>query len=93
VAEDEGDVSFVAEISEPVPAEGGLAADDESFAIRRECKVEFINAAGQFPVQEFVPRVIEDAEVKCSGMKVDSGIECVGILVKSHHGLLCEVVE
>ena len=93
VAEDEGDVSFVAEISEPVSAEGGFAGDNESVTIGGECEVEFINAAREFTVQEFAPGVIEDAEVKCSGMEVNASVECVLFLVKSHHGLLCEVVE
>jgi hypothetical protein len=93
MAEDESDVSFLAEISEPVPAEGGFAADDEAVTIGGQGEFEFINAAREFTVQEFAPRVIEDAEVKCSGMKVNASVECMCILVKSHHGLLCEVVE
>ena len=93
MAEDEGDVSFMAEIGKPVPAKCGFAGDDERVSIRSEGEFEFIDSALEFPMEQFVALMIEHAEIKCSGMKVNACIECVGVLVESYHRLLCEVVE
>ena len=93
VAEDECDVLLVAEIGEPIPAEGGFAGDNESITIGSPGEFEFINTAGEFTEQEFGSGVVEDAEVRCSGMEINVSVACMCILEKSHHGLLCEVVE
>lgn len=93
LAEDEGDVSVVAEIGKPVPAEGGFAGDNKAVPIGGQGEFEFINTVGEFTVNQFAARVVEDAEIKCSGMEFNSSVEYPGTLEKLYRGLLCEVAE
>jgi hypothetical protein len=80
MAENKGDVSLVTEIGGPVPAEDCLAGANKAVTIGRQGEVEFLIAGAEFTVQEFASSVVEDAELKCSGMEVNASLECMCVL-------------
>ena len=52
VAEDELDAFGLAEISEPVPGEDALGADDEAVAVGRDGFQERLGTGGEIPVED-----------------------------------------
>jgi hypothetical protein len=84
VAEDEGDVFFIAEVSEPIPGEHALDGDDDVFAVGFDGLKEGIGLSVDVLVEHDVPVLVEDTEIHGSGMEVDTAVELMLLRVESH---------
>src|SRR5262249_12376381 len=87
-AQHEGNVLRLAQIGQPVPAEEALAGDHQAIAERGNGFEKSSRLRGHFLVQDDSAGVVENAQVHCPGVQIDSAIKCVRLLVKTHHGLL-----
>src|SRR5215467_3422042 len=84
VTKHEGNVLLSAEVGEPVPGEHALGGDDQTGAIRRDRLKERNRLGGDLAMQQLVASLAEDAQVKRSGVQIDSTVECVLSLVEVH---------
>ena len=89
VAEHEGDVLGLAQIAEPVPAEEALAGDHQAVAEGANGFEKSGRLGGHFLVQDDGAGRVEDAQVHCPGVQIDTAVESVRLGVEeAHHGLL-----
>ena len=84
VTEDEGDVFFSTEVSEPIPGEHAFDGDDDVFAVWFDSLEEGIGLSVDILVEQDVPVLVEDTEIHGSGVKVDTAVEFMLLRVKSH---------
>jgi hypothetical protein len=88
VAEHEGDALRLAQIRQPVPAEQALTGNDQAVAVGRDRLEKGTRLGGQLLVQDDGAGLVENAQVHCPGVQIDAAIECVSLVVETHHGLL-----
>ena len=84
VSQDEGDIFFCTEISDPIPGEHAFHGDDDIFSIGRNDFEEPFLLCRQVPVNEDVSILIQDTDVHSSCMQIDSTVILVLFGVKSH---------
>ena len=77
-----------AEVGEPIPREHALAADDQAGTIRRNGVAKSVGAGGQIGFEDGLAIVIKDVGEHASCVKIDAGVECVGMVVEAHGELL-----
>src|SRR5262249_22265910 len=88
VAEHECDALVVAQVRQPIPAEEALAGDHQAVAERRNGFEKSGRRGRHLLVQDDSAGVVEDAQVHCPSVQIDSTIKCVRLFVETHHGLL-----
>ena len=76
---------LAAQIGEQVPGEQALARHDESFAIGFDDFEEASGVTRQVDVFAGESAVIDDTDVHCSGMQVDSAVVWMLLLIEPHH--------
>jgi hypothetical protein len=85
VTEDERNAFLRAEISEPVPAEDALDADDEIATIRFDRPEEALGLAAQVAVQDdLAALVVEDSEIHGPGVEIDPAVVSMLACVETH---------
>jgi len=84
VAEDEVDIFFIAEVSEPIPGEYTFDGNDDVFSVWFDSLEEGIGLSVDILVEQDVPVLIEDTEIHGSGVKVDTAVEFMLLRVESH---------
>jgi hypothetical protein len=77
VAQDEGDLLLGAKVGDPVPGVHALGAEHEVVAERRKGPEERLGAGGDVLVEDDGAVLIEDAEVKGSGVEIGAAVESV----------------
>ena len=91
MTEDEGDIFFSTEVSEPVPGEHALDSDDDVVTERFDGFEERFGPGVHVSVEQDVSVLVEDTEVHGSGMQVDTAVEFMLLRVESHEAssLVC----
>ena len=84
VTEDERDIFFGTEISEPIPGEHTFDGDDDVFAVRFDHREEGIGLSMDVFMEQDVPVLVEDAEIHGPGVEVDTAVEFMLLSVESH---------
>ena len=84
VAQDEGNILFTAEIGEPVPGEDALNSHDDVLSKRSDSLQEGVGICFDVPVQDDFAFLVENAQVHCPGVQVDTAGKFVLLGVKSH---------
>jgi hypothetical protein len=90
VAQDEGNVLFIAEIGEPVPSEDALYCYNNIFAVRSYTLQKNIGVCFNIPVKNDLALLVEDAKIHCPCVKVYTAGKFVLLGVKSHLRPPCE---
>jgi hypothetical protein len=89
VTEHEGNLLLGAQVGQPVPGEHAFTGDDQPLAIGRDGFEKGGRLGHDFAVQHLVALLAEDAQVKRSGVQVDTAVESLLPLIEVHtHGLL-----
>jgi hypothetical protein len=81
LAEREGDALGLAQVGEPVPAEGAFAGDHQLLAKGRDVMEKGGGLGGQVLVKDDVAGMVEDTQVHCPGGQIDAAVECVRLVV------------
>jgi hypothetical protein len=91
VAENEGNIFFIAEVSEPIPGEHAFYGNDDVFAVWFDSLEEGIGLSVDIFVEQDGSVLIEDTEIHGSGMKVDAAVEFMLLRIESHEAssLVC----
>lgn len=89
MTEDEGDVLFGAEISDPVPGEDALHRHHDIFSISFDGFKKDFWIGLDIPLKDNISFLTDDAEVHGLCMKIDSSVKLVLFGVEIHTGLLC----
>ena len=84
MAKDKGDLLISAEISNPVLGEDALNGNDNVLTIGSNGLQKDIRVCLDVTVQEDLSLLIEDAEIHCSCMQIDTAVKLVLMGVKSH---------
>jgi hypothetical protein len=93
VTENERNTFFLTQIGQPVPGEGALDCDHEVVSVLFDGFQEYLPVGLDVSMQQDRALFIDDAEVHCFCMQVDSAIILVLFRVKSHSVPPCVVVE
>ncbi len=88
MAQDESDPLALAQVCQPVPGEDALDGDSEILAVGFDRPQEGLWRGGHVAMEDHSPCCVEDAEVHCLGMKVDTAVVSVLFGVESHGSLL-----
>jgi len=84
VAQDEGNILFTAEIGEPVPGEDALNGNDNVLTEWRDGFQEDVGVCLDVPMQDDISFLVENAQVHCPGVQIDTAGKFVLLGVKSH---------
>jgi len=84
MAQDEGDLLFLAEISQPVPGEDTLDGDGDVITIVSNDGEERIRLRWEIAVDHSLSGLIEDAYVQGSGMEIDPTVVAMLCGIESH---------
>ena len=89
VAQQKWDVFFGTEIGQPVPVEGRFAAHDQVLVSKRqEGREKDSRLLGvEILVEMFFPVLVDNTNMHAVGVEVNSTVELVLSLIKSHHVL------
>jgi hypothetical protein len=88
MAKHEGEPLLATGVSQPVPGEDALDADDEVIPVRLDGPEEGVRGGWHVPLQDRLALRVEYAEVHGAGMQVDAACEVVSFTVESHEVLL-----
>jgi hypothetical protein len=89
VTQDEGDLLAGTQVSQPVPAEQALAADDEVVALGGDGIEKGLRRTGQRDGADDLSGLVEDVQRQGPGMEIDAAVESVRLVVETHgHGSL-----
>ena len=87
MSEDEGKFSVVTGVGEPVPVEGAFAADGDVVTERRDIVKEGCAVSGLVVAMlVLIADMVDDAGVHLVGVQIDSAVEWVLSLIKTHLG-------
>jgi hypothetical protein len=84
MAQDEGNLVFVAEIGDPVPGEKALDADDNVWTERSEGIKQELFVGGDLGLTDDAARLVENTDGEESGMEVDTAVKLVRSVVEVH---------
>jgi len=93
VAEDEGNIFFIAEVSEPVPGEHAFDGNDDVVSVRSNGFEEGIGLSVDILVEQCGAVLVEDTEIHGSGVKVDAAVKFMLLCVESHEASSLEKVD
>jgi hypothetical protein len=88
MTEDELDLLVAAKVSNPIPGEDALDADDEVVTVGFDRRQKVVWSTPHVLVEKNLPISIENAEVHGLGVQIDPAVVLVGLGVESHGSLL-----
>jgi hypothetical protein len=74
VAEDEGDLLLGADIGKPAPDEHALDRDNDILPVGCDSQKKSLQCDFAVPVQKDFPLLVQDADVRGSGMRIDPAV-------------------